>query len=122
MADILNPVTTAKAAKKGNLFTGEIYKRTRLGSDLKPDDPSQSKFNLKNITTAASTDQLKYLFGKFGDLAVAQFERLDLSLQKRGDCVASLIKSFQKCGVFATIDSAIFLASPNKVKYSQMDC
>ena len=112
---MLNPVTPSKAAKKGNFFTGEIYKRTRLGSDLKPDDPSQAKFNLKNLTTAATPDQLKYLFGKFGDLSVAQFERLDLSLQRRGDCVAELIKSFQKCGVFAMVDSAVFLASPNKV-------
>ena len=115
VAQLLNPVAATNAAKKGNAFTGEIYKRTRLGSDLKPEDPTKANFNLKNLTTAASADQLKYLFAKFGDLVEAQFDRLDLSLQKRGDCVATLLKTFQKCGVFATVDSGIFLAAPNKV-------
>ena len=106
---------TDKAAKKGSVITGEIYKRTRMGSDLKPEDPSKAKFNLKNLTTASSADQLKYMVQEFGDLMLAQFERLDIPLQKRGECVSHLIKTFQKCGVFASVDSAIFLAAPNSV-------
>lgn len=107
-----------KAAKKGQPHTANIYKRTRLGQELQPTDPSVAKFNLRNLEKAVDAQSLKYQFSKFVELVSAQFERIDFPLRKRAEVVASLIKQFQQCGVFAYVDSAIFTAAENLVSGS----
>ena len=116
VADILsNNTGSSKAAKKGLPHTANIYKKTRLAKELQPADPSVAKFNLRNLEKAVDADALKYQFSKFVELVAAQFERIDFPLRKRAEVVASLIKQFQQCGVFAYSDTAVFTAAENLV-------
>ena len=125
MAEILSknpeaPKQASKAAKKGQAHSANLYKRTRLAKELQPGHPSVAKFNLQNFGKAVDLDAIKYQFSKFAELSTAQFERIDLPLKKRAAAVGALIKSFQLCGVFAYVDSAIFTAADNLVSYLEI--
>ena len=119
MAEILTkdnqPVKAGQAAKKGLPHTANIYKRTRLATELQPAHPSLSKFNLLNFAKATDANALKYQFSKFVEMAAAHFDRIDFPLRKRAEVVAFLIKQFQLAGVFSYVDSAVFTAAENLV-------
>ena len=111
-----NPLIT-KVAKKGQKHSADIYKRTRLGTDLTPSDPSMAKFNLKNLSAALDIQQIKYLFQEFAKLTMTQFEKMELNPAERGEVVASLLKQYQKMGVYALADTAVFIQEPNVVSF-----
>ena len=111
----MEPKLRDQAAKKGLKHTANIYKRTRLGVDLTPEDPSMAKFNLKNLSLAASVNQMKYMCQEFAKLVDAQFDKMELAMNQKAEVVAALLKNFQKTGVFAAADTAIFTQEPNLV-------
>ena len=88
-----------------------------MGTDLAPSDPAMAKFNLKNLSAAQDIQQIKYLFQEFVKLSMAQFEKMELNPSERGEVVASLLKQFQRAGVYALADTAVFIQEPNVVRF-----
>ena len=104
------------AAKKGVIEKGNIHRMTRLGAELKPEDPKMAAFNLNNFKKTSTMQQMKFMLQEFNKLAMAQFEKMELSMKQKADLVAFSLKNYQKEGIFANVDSAIFYVQDNLVR------
>ena len=114
------PTSSAgRAAKKGVVDKGKVYRKTRLCDTLTAEDPAMKNFNLNNFKKTSSEPQLKYMLQKMVELIVNQFDKIGLPLSSQADMVAFMIKNFQKGNIFAAVDHAIFVAEPNQVLKSK---
>ena len=73
-------------------------------------------FNLNNFKKTSTMQQMKYMLQEFNKLAMAQFDKMELSMKEKADLVAFSLKNYQKEGVFANVDSAIFYVQENLVR------
>lgn len=105
----------AKAAKKGVVEKGRVYKTTRLGLELEPEDPKLRNFNLANFKRSATEKQLKFMLQEIVSMILGQFEKMELTLSTQAEMVAFVVKSFQRGHIFANVDHAVFYEEANVV-------
>ena len=119
-ANILESTKKAKslasrAAKKGVVEKGKIYKTTRLAAELESEDPKLKNFTMANFKKTGTEKQLKFMLQEIVSMVLAQFEKMELTLSTQAEMVAFVVKSFQRGHIFANVDHAVFYEEENVV-------
>ena len=108
----------AQVAKKKNVRDQEnthFEFKTRGSSVLKPENQRLQRFNLANFKKVETCMELQFMIQEMQSLVLEKMNSLGLSREEKATQVARLLKFYQKDGIFANCDNAIFYNIGNTV-------
>ena len=108
---ILSKYAARKGVKTEELPAGTT---TRLAVRLLPPSAA-TKFTLKNLSMAKTTEELKFQLQEIVTILDTQMVKMDLSMHEKSMMLAFLLKEFQRLNLFCNCDSLVYHLAGNTV-------